>query len=384
MKCEYCGCELNPNSKICTYCGAPNPNYTDVVASSTNPIKEPSAPSFENNSNVNTNYYNPTNSKNNTKTMATIIAVMCVLMLIFMVIFGIKEKNGDFENNYSNGFFTGWFESDDDYVATYDNGEITKKEFAVYYYLYGEYMTGISENETETIENVIYRALEDELLYNKAIKANIVLTQDQKEHLDYIFDSEAKGIIEGINLDYNTFKEIYERDYYIQNYVDKEAENFADEDVLDYLETTYDKEDLDLNEYNIQVIYYENEQSAQNMLKNIKEGANFDEMVKFSENEASINENGIVACYDDGQVSDDFLKAIKTLSAGDVYDGVLEADDGYCVVKMVSIVEKGRVNNIYDREDLFYATFESEIDLSNTYYYEETAKSVIKSLNIDN
>ena len=120
------------------------------------------------------------------------------------------------------------------------------------------------------------------------------------------------------------------------------------------------------------------------MLKNIKEGANFDEMVKFSENEASINENGIVACYDDGQVSDDCLKAIKTLSAGDVYDGVLEADDGYCVVKMVSIVEKGRVNNIHDREDLFYATFESEIDLSNTYYYEETAKSVIKSLNIDN
>lgn len=384
MKCEYCGCELNPNSNICTYCGAPNPNYTDVVASSTNPIKEPSAPNFENNSNVNTNYYNPTNPKNNTKTMAIIIAVMCVLMLIFMVIFGIKEKNGDFENNYSNGFFTGWFESDDDYVATYDNGEITKKEFAVYYYLYGEYMTSISENETETIENVIYRALEDELLYNKAIKANIVLTQDQKEHLDYIFDSEAKGIIEGINLDYNTFKEIYERDYYIQNYVDKEAESFADEDVLDYLETTYDKEDLDLNEYNIQVIYYENEQSAQNMLKNIKEGANFDEMVKFSENEASINENGIVACYDDGQVSDDFLKAIKTLAAGDVYDGVLEADDGYCVVKMVSIVEKGRVNNIHDREDLFYATFESEIDLSNTYYYEETAKSVIKSLNIDN
>ena len=307
--------------------------------------------------------------------MATIIGIMCIIVIILMVMFGISEKGRTREG------YSGFFSSDEDYVATYDGGIITKEEFAVYYYLYGDYFMEYNDNnEIDAIEGLLFKEVEDEMLYSKAIKSNVTLTQEQIDYLD-MFEKEVKSYVEEIGLDITTVKDIYERDYYIQNYIDKEVESYTDEDVLEYLKTEYGDE-VDLNEYDVQIIYYDSEQSARTMLQNLKEGANFDDMVKFSEDEESAENNGMMKCYDDGQFNDEFISAIKVLEVGKMYDGVLELNGGYCVVKLVSKVENGRVKNTIDKEDLFYAIFESELDMSESYYYEEVAREVIDSLGL--
>lgn len=375
MKCEYCGEELDFNSKVCGYCGAPNPTYNDVVASSTNPIKEPGKINDNYyNSNVNSNYYNPSNNNSQTKGMAIIIGIMCAATIVLMIVFGITDKDRE-KPSYS-----GIFSSENEYVATYKGGEITKEEYAVYYKLYWDYFESYDGDEIDAIENLLYKEIEDEMLYNKAKKAGITLTEEQKEYLKSFFDDETITYIESEKIDPKIVREIYEREYIVQNYVEEQAATFSDEDVIDYINTIYEDEEIDMTEYNVQVIYYENEQSAQNMLNNIKNGANFDDMIQYSEDETSAQNNGIVAFYNDGYTEEEFMDAIKSLDEGQMYDGVLEISGGYCIVKMASKVENGRVNNIEDRKDLFYETFESELDMDDAYYYEEVAREVMEEI----
>ena len=181
-------------------------------------------------------------------------------------------------------------------------------------------------------------------------------------------------------------KELYRNDYIITNYIEEQAKNLSDSEVITYLKNKYGN-DVDLYQYNTQTIMFLNnseftaEQNAMSMLNYIKQGADFTEMAKlYSEDEGTRDNGGIYICYDDENTDENYFNAIKLLTPGDVNKEVVTTGNGYAVVKLVSKVENGRAKNELDRKNIINERLDKLSSESNIVINDEALNQVVQEL----
>ena len=357
MYCEKCGNKLDDDSKFCDKCG--------TVIETTDNIKK---------------------SKDNVfkKFILPLILVTLFIILIFiganLILNKHNEKSAEYKQEINE-------ELDKKVIATYNGGKLTDEEFEIYYKMFIDYLRDKKYNESEIPKIVVNKAIIDKLVLTESHKNNIKITQEQEKELNETFESEDfKNLCVNNNIDNEKLKELYRNDYIITNYIEEQAKNLSDSEVITYLKNKYGN-DVDLYQYNTQTIMFLNnseftaEQNAISMLNYIKQGADFTEMAKlYSEDEGTRDNGGIYICYDDENTDENYFNAIKLLTPGDVNKEVVTTGNGYAVVKLVSQVENGRAKNELDRKNIINERLDKLSSESNIVINDEALNQVVQEL----
>ena len=268
MYCEKCGNKLDYDSKFCDKCG--------TVIETTDNIKK---------------------SKDNVfkKFILPLILVTLFIILIFIGANLILNKHNEKSEEYKQEINE---ELDKKVIATYDGGKLTDEEFEIYYKMFIDYLRDKKYNESEIPKIVVNKAIIDKLVLTESHKNNIKITQEQEKELNETFESEDfKNLCVNNNIDNEKLKELYRNDYIITNYIEEQAKNLSDSEVITYLKNKYGN-DVDLYQYNTQTIMFLNnseftaEQNAMSMLNYIKQGADFTEMAKLYSEDEGTRDNG--------------------------------------------------------------------------------------------
>lgn len=357
MYCEKCGNKLDDDSKFCDKCG--------TVIETTDNIKK---------------------SKDNVfkKFILPLILVTLFIILIFIGANLILNKHNEKSEEYKQEINE---ELDKKVIATYNGGKLTDEEFEIYYKMFIDYLRDKKYNESEIPKIVVNKAIIDKLVLTESHKNNIKITQEQEKELNETFESEDfKNLCVNNNIDNEKLKELYRNDYIITNYIEEQAKNLSDSEVITYLKNKYGN-DVDLYQYNTQTIMFLNnseftaEQNAISMLNYIKQGADFTEMAKlYSEDEGTRDNGGIYICYDDENTDENYFNAIKLLTPGDVNKEVVTTGNGYAVVKLVSKVENGRAKNELDRKNIINERLDKLSSESNIVINDEALNQVVQEL----
>ena len=357
MYCEKCGNKLDDDSKFCDKCG--------TVIETTDNIKK---------------------SKDNVfkKFILPLILVTLFIILIFIGANLILNKHNEKSEEYKQEINE---ELDKKVIATYNGGNLTDEEFEIYYKMFIDYLRDKKYNESEIPKIVVNKAIIDKLVLTESRKNNIKITQEQEKELNETFESEDfKNLCVNNNIDNEKLKELYRNDYIITNYIEEQAKNLSDSEVITYLKNKYGN-DVDLYQYNTQTIMFLNnseftaEQNAISMLNYIKQGADFTEMAKlYSEDEGTRDNGGIYICYDDENTDENYFNAIKLLTPGDVNKEVVTTGNGYAVVKLVSKVENGRAKNELDRKNIINERLDKLSSESNIVINNEALNQVVQEL----
>ena len=357
MYCEKCGNKLDYDSKFCDKCG--------TVIETTDNIKK---------------------SKDNVfkKFILPLILVTLFIILIFIGANLILNKHNEKSEEYKQEINE---ELDKKVIATYNGGKLTDEEFEIYYKMFIDYLRDKKYNESEIPKIVVNKAIIDKLVLTESHKNNIKITQEQEKELNETFESEDfKNLCVNNNIDNEKLKELYRNDYIITNYIEEQAKNLSDSEVITYLKNKYGN-DVDLYQYNTQTIMFLNnseftaEQNAMSMLNYIKQGADFTEMAKlYSEDEGTRDNGGIYICYDDENTDENYFNAIKLLTPGDVNKEVVITGNGYAVVKLVSKVENGRAKNELDRKNIINERLDKLSSESNIVINDEALNQVVQEL----
>lgn len=357
MYCEKCGNKLDDDSKFCDKCG--------TVIETTDNIKK---------------------SKDNVfkKFILPLILVTLFIILIFIGANLILNKHNEKSEEYKQEINE---ELDKKVIATYNGGKLTDEEFEIYYKMFIDYLRDKKYNESEIPKIVVNKAIIDKLVLTESHKNNIKITQEQEKELNETFESEDfKNLCVNNNIDNEKLKELYRNDYIITNYIEEQAKNLSDSEVITYLKNKYGN-DVDLYQYNTQTIMFLNnseftaEQNAISMLNYIKQGADFTEMAKlYSEDEGTRDNGGIYICYDDENTDENYFNAIKLLTPGDVNKEVVTIGNGYAVVKLVSKIENGRAKNELDRKNIINERLDKLSSESNIVINDEALNQVVQEL----
>ena len=357
MYCEKCGNKLDYDSKFCDKCG--------TVIETTDNIKK---------------------SKDNVfkKFILPLILVTLFIILIFIGANLILNKHNEKSEEYKQEINE---ELDKKVIATYNGGKLTDEEFEIYYKMFIDYLRDKKYNESEIPKIVVNKAIIDKLVLTELHKNNIKITQEQEKELNETFESEDfKNLCVNNNIDNEKLKELYRNDYIITNYIEEQAKNLSDSEVITYLKNKYGN-DVDLYQYNTQTIMFLNnseftaEQNAMSMLNYIKQGADFTEMAKlYSEDEGTRDNGGIYIFYDDENTDENYFNAIKLLTPGDVNKEVVTTGNGYAVVKLVSKVENGRAKNELDRKNIINERLDKLSSESNIVINDEALNQVVQEL----
>ena len=357
MYCEKCGNKLDDDSKFCDKCG--------TVIETTDNIKK---------------------SKDNVfkKFILPLILVTLFIILIFIGVNLILNKHNEKSEEYKQEINE---EISKRVVATYNGGEITDKEFEIYYKLYSDYLRDNTYNKNEISKLIVNKLIADKLVLLAANKDNITTTQEQEKELNETFESEDfKNLCVNNNIDNEKLKELYRNDYIITNYIEEQAKNLSDSEVITYLKNKYGN-NVDLYQYNTQTIMFLNnseftaEQNAISMLNYIKQGADFTEMAKlYSEDEGTRDNGGLYICYDDENTDENYFNAIKLLTPGDVNKEVVTTGNGYAIIKLLSKIENGRAKNELDRENIINERLDKLSSESNIVINDEVLNQVVQEL----
>ncbi len=357
MYCEKCGNKLDDDSKFCDKCG--------TVIETTDNIKK---------------------SKDNVfkKFILPLILLTLFIILIFIGANLILNKHNEKSEEYKQEINE---ELDKKVIATYNGGKLTDEEFEIYYKMFIDYLRDKKYNESEIPKIVVNKAIIDKLVLTESHKNNIKITQEQEKELNETFESEDfKNLCVNNNIDNEKLKELYRNDYIITNYIEEQAKNLSDSEVITYLKNKYGN-DVDLYQYNTQTIMFLNnseftaEQNAISMLNYIKQGADFTEMAKlYSEDEGTRDNGGIYICYYDENTNENYFNAIKLLTPGDVNKEVVTTGNGYAVVKLVSKVENGRAKNELDRKNIINERLDKLSSESNIVINDEALNQVVQEL----
>ncbi len=251
MFCKNCGSQLSDEEKFCTNCGAKvereevviTQEQSEVVENNVNPIQ-----SGDKSDNNTSNSFEQSKKKGNDfiAVMGIIIVIAIAATLIAIatkLISKTSKKNNNLGSlNTNKGGLNTNIESLDtedtsdkkdsssQNISEYDGGEITIKEYDVYYKLFYSYLKDYGYEGDYVADLILYKAVNDELIYNDAVKAGYTLTEDEKAEIEETFsDEEYLSYFSSHECDIDTLREIYERDYIIQKYVDTLSEEENDE-----------------------------------------------------------------------------------------------------------------------------------------------------------
>lgn len=268
-------------------------------------------------------------------------------------------------------------------VATVNGKEITVKEYETNLALFKqsiESLYGTSIWDTEIEKGVKYKdkfkelmvdqIADIEIIYDQAKKDNLLPTEEEvntkfkelKANIDA--DENYKKSLENIgvtdeflkkqqeqDLALNNFKENFDKtttvsDEEIQNYYDKDKENFYQVKASHILISTLDENGKELSDDKKK----EAKAKAEEVLKKIEAGEEFAALAKeYSADTGSAAEGGDLGYFKKGVMVAEFEDAAFGLEAGEVSD-IVETQFGYHIIKVFDKLDENKLT-VEDVED---------------------------------
>ena len=241
-------------------------------------------------------------------------------------------------------------------VATYEGGKVTRGEYEIYYKLFGSMLSYYGYDEESIKEEVLNKVVIDKIVLEKAEKAKIELTDDDIDEIEEIFEDEEEVnsyIEQGIDPD--KMKQIYYDDAIINAYIEKLTEEATEETIKAFIDET-EGENANYNKYVCSYILYSNsgengdldkvKENAQATLDRIKNGEGFATVgEEVYEADSTYTQYGSeFELYLNGSTVSAFEDAVRAMKAGETTQTLVESEEyGYFIIKLDSIVENDRI-----------------------------------------
>lgn len=264
-------------------------------------------------------------------------------------------------------------------VATYENGKVTRGEYTIYYKLFAGMLQYYGYDEEMIKEEVLNKVVIDKIVLEKAKAEKVKITDEQKAEIEEIFEDEeqvASYVEQGI--DPEKMREIYENDALITTYINKITEEATEETIKDFIDET-EGDKANYNQYVTSYILYSN-QGEDGDLDKVKANAEATlNRIKNGEDFATVGEEVNAAdttytqygseftLYLNGSTVSSFEEAVRNLNVGAMTQELVESEEyGYFIIRLDSVVENDRIKgenaaSNYSNELLSYWQKEADI-----------------------
>ncbi|MBO5476780.1 MAG: peptidylprolyl isomerase [Clostridia bacterium] len=316
---------------------------------------------------------------------SVIVIILAVLLVVVLGIVGVivaKDNQG---------------------IATFDGGKVTKAEYKVYYQMFASYLQMYGYSQDEIPGEIADKAALDKMILTDAKAAGVELTEENKTELDTIFnDEEYIEYFQSLGFDLDDLREIYQNDYIIQNYIQKLADEATAEVMTTYITSKYEEgETIDMNEYDTSHILFSFTDESGNTLDDAAKatlkteaeavlaralaGEDFATLVgEYSDDTGTAANGGQYTVYMDGYTVDEYADAVTTMQVGEIKAALVETTYGYHIIKLNAKTENGRVNNTTEREEYANSLFGEEyITAKNKVVDEELLVEFVKEIDPD-
>lgn len=285
-------------------------------------------------------------------------------------------------------------------VASYNGGKVSVADFEVYYKTFAPMLEYYGYPASIIPEQIVNKAALDQIIVAMAEAEGVTISDEDKASVEEVFsDSEQLAAFRDQGIDIGRMKKLYLNDYLISTYLDKMAADATDEEILEYIKSTYSEEgaEIDLYQYNTSHILFTikdaegnalsdadkqaKRQQAENALARVKNGEDFATVAKeLSEDTGTKQDGGKYTMYADGATVEEYEAAAKTLNEGEIYATLVETDYGFHIIKLDSKVENGRTKNERERDEYVDNKVNSLSKEKNVEVDMETLNDVIEKL----
>ena len=314
---------------------------------------------------------------------SVIIIILASLLIIVLAIVGVyvaKDNQG---------------------VATFDGGKVTKAEYKIYYQMFSSYLQYYGYDQNDIPNEIALKAATDKMILEDAKAAGVTLTDENKAEVDSIFEDESYiEYFKSYGFDIDELRKIYYNDYIIQDYIQKLADEASSDDVANYIKSQADEgEEVDMNEYDTSHILFSftkednttmNDEEkatlrteAEAVLARALSGEDFATLAQENSDDSTASNGGQYKMYMDGNTVEEYSNAVKEMQVGEVYPQLVESSYGYHIIKLNAKTENGRVNNSTERTAYANSLFTDIDQTKNLYINKELLKSFVMEIDPD-
>ena len=314
---------------------------------------------------------------------SVIIIILASLLIIVLAIVGVyvaKDNQG---------------------VATFDGGKVTKAEYKIYYQMFSSYLQYYGYDQNEIPNEIAIKAATDKMILEDAKAAGVTLTDENKAEVDSIFEDESYiEYFKSYGFDIDELRKIYYNDYIIQDYIQKLADEASADDVANYIKSQADEgEEVDMNEYDTSHILFsftkednttmsDEEKAtlkteAEAVLARALNGEDFATLAQENSDDSTASNGGQYKMYMDGNTVEEYSNAVKSMKVGEVYPQLVESSYGYHIIKLNGIAENGRVNNSTERTAYANSLFTNIDETKNLSINEDLLKKFVMEIDPD-
>lgn len=237
-------------------------------------------------------------------------------------------------------------------VATYKGGKVTRGEYEIYYKLFGSMLSYYGYDAEDIKEEVLNKAVIDKIMVEKAEKAKIEISEDAEKNIkDTFADEEQVNQFVDQGIDPEKMKEVYYDDALITAYIEKLTSEATEEKIKEFIDKN-EGDKANYNQYTCSYILYSNkgenaETNAQATLDRIKNGEGFatvGEEVQAAD-ATNIQYGTEYTVFLNGTSVSAFEDALRNMKAGDVTQELVKSEEyGYFIIRVESIAENARVS----------------------------------------
>ena len=237
-------------------------------------------------------------------------------------------------------------------VATYKGGKVTRGEYETYYKLFGSMLTYYGYDEEAIKEEVLNKAVIDKIVLEKAEKDGVKLSDEAKADIEETFkDEEQINQFADQGLDPEKMKQVYYDDALITEYIDKLTKEATEEQIKAFIDDN-EGEKANYNKYVCSYILYANtdenaETNAKATLDRIKNGEGF---AAVGEEVQAADANNIqygseFELYLNGSTVSAFEDAVRGMTVGQTTEELVNSKEyGYFIIRLESVIENDRIN----------------------------------------
>ena len=242
-------------------------------------------------------------------------------------------------------------------VATYDGGKVTRGEYELYYKLFQPMLSYYGYDEEHIKEEVLNKIVIDEIVVEKAKSENVEVSEDSKKEIEDTFSKEDevnKYVEQGI--DPKEMKQVYYDDALITAYIEKITSEATEETIKAFIDEN-EKENANYNKYHTSYILY-SKNGEDGDLEKVKSNAQATlDKILGGKSFAEVGEEVQTADPTNTQYGDDydlflngtsvqaFEDAVRKMKVGETTKELVESKEyGYFIIKLNSVEENARLN----------------------------------------
>lgn len=242
-------------------------------------------------------------------------------------------------------------------VATYEGGKVTRGEYELYYKLFQPMLTYYGYPEETIKEEVLNKVVIDKIVVAKANSEGVTISDEDKEEIDELFadeDEVSQYVEQGI--DPVKMKKVYYDDALINTYIEKRTAEATEEEIKAFIDEN-EKENANYDKYVTSYILYSNEgeggdlekvkANAEATLTRIKNGEGFATVGEevYDADSYYTQYGSDYEVYLNGTTVEAYEEAVRNMKVGETtQELVLSEEYGYFIITVTSIEENARIS----------------------------------------